>query len=166
MLVVALSKNKRISGNYIMSTALKVAEQIIRLAKNEDGLVNELTPLKLQKLLFYSQAWYAANNDTRLFEDDIMAYPLGPVVEEVLQEYKKYGATDLKQQVKEDITEDKSMTDDLRSVLKVYGNMSAYELVARTHKEEVWRKNYDASNKLIPFDEIRKAFKLKLATES
>lgn len=149
-----------------MKTASEVAEQIILLARNDKNLVNSLSPLKLQKLLFYAQAWYAANTGERLFEDDIFAWKHGPVVEEVYHEYKQYGSQNLAELITKDITEDTSLADTLKSVLNVYGNMSAYELVARTHKEEVWRKNYEASNKLMPFDEIRKAFKRKLELDS
>lgn len=148
-----------------MRTASDVAKQIILLAQTEKGLVNELSPLKLQKLLFYSQAWYAANKDERLFEDDILAWKHGPVIEDVYHEYKEYGSQDLKQ-IKVDAKRNASLAKDLRSVLEVYGNMSAYELVARTHKEEVWRKNYQALNKLMPFEEIKKTFKLQLAANS
>jgi len=145
-----------------MRTASEVAKQIILLAQKEEGLVNTLSPLKLQKLLFYSQAWYAANKDERLFDDDIVAWKHGPVIQDVYHEYKGYGSQDLKQ-VKVDVKRNASLAKDLKPILEVYGNMSAYELVARTHKEEVWRKNYQALNKLMPFEEIRKTFKLQLA---
>ena len=149
-----------------MRTALQVANQIIRIAKNGDGLVNTLSPLKMQKLLFYAQAWYAANTDNRLFKDDIYAWKHGPVVEDVYHELKEYGSQDLKVLITKLEAEDQEITDDLKTVLGVYGNMSAYELVARTHKEEVWRKNYESTNQLMPFEEIRKAFKLKLSLDS
>jgi len=148
-----------------MRTASEVAKQIILLAQTETGLVNNLSPLKLQKLLFYSQAWYAANKDERLFEDDIVAWKHGPVIEDVYHEYKEYGSQDLKQ-IKVGAKKNASLAKDLKPVLEVYGNMSAYELVARTHKEEVWRKNYQALNKLMPFEEIKRTFKLQLATSS
>lgn len=148
-----------------MRTASEVAKQIILLAQTESGLVNSLSPLKLQKLLFYSQAWYAANKDERLFEDDIVAWKHGPVVEDVYHEYKEYGSQDLKQ-VEVGVKKNTSLAKDLKPVLEVYGNMSAYELVARTHKEEVWRKNYQALNKLMPFEEIKRTFKLQLAASS
>lgn len=146
-----------------MRTASEVAKQIILMAQTEDGLIDSLSPLKLQKLLFYSQAWYAANKDERLFEDDIVAWKHGPVIEEVYHEYKEYGSQDLKQQAITMVKKNATLAKELRPVLEVYGNMSAYELVARTHKEEVWRKNYQALNKLMPFEQIKKAFKLQLA---
>lgn len=144
-----------------MKTAVEVAEQMILLAKQEEGLVDSISPLKLQKLLFFAQGWYAANNNERLFEDDIWAWKHGPVVEDVYHKYKEFGSQDLKQ-VELSVKKDKALAQALTPVLKVYGNMSAYELVSRTHKEEVWRKNYQAWNKLIPFEEIRLAFKRKL----
>ncbi|HUC89446.1 MAG TPA: type II toxin-antitoxin system antitoxin SocA domain-containing protein [Patescibacteria group bacterium] len=143
--------------------AIQISERIITLARGDEKIAPELSPLKIQKLLFYTQAWYAANKDDRLFEDDIYAWPLGPVVEDVYHHYKSYGAQDLAKEESLTITcNDDSFDEDIKSVLAVYGGMSAYELVARTHKEEVWRKYKGASNKLIPFEEIRSDFKLRL----
>ncbi len=142
--------------------AIDVSQRVLKLAGNDEALAPDLSPLKLQKLLFYIQGWYAANKEDRLFEDDIYAWQLGPVVEDVYYHYKEYGAQDLtKQGIVIDFADEEHDVDIL-AVLKVYGRMSAYELVARTHKEEVWRKNYESSNKLIPFEEIKTAFTLKL----
>lgn len=151
-----------------MYKATEVAHGLILLADSEKGLVNELPPLKLQKLLFYAQGWYAANRDARFFEEDLYAWPYGPVVPEVYEEFQNFGAQDLKKQKKQikapamDEVKAKDIAKNLKPVLRVYGNMSAYELVARTHEEEVWRKNFGSGNKLMPFDEIKRAFKLKL----
>lgn len=143
--------------------AIQISERVIALARSDEKLAPELSPLKIQKLLFYIQAWYAANKDNRLYEDDIYAWPLGPVVEDVYHHYKSYGAQDLAKEDGLKVTfTDESFDEDIKSVLAVYGGMSAYELVARTHKEAVWRKYKGASNKLIPFEEIRSDFKLRL----
>jgi uncharacterized phage-associated protein len=42
-----------------------------------------MTGLKLQKLLYYSQAWSLVWDDEPLFEERIEAWPGGPVVREV-----------------------------------------------------------------------------------
>lgn len=160
MRMLAIRSKTGINGGNM--DALQIAERVLKLSKEDAILAPELSPLKLQKLLFYIQAWYAANTDKRLFEDDIYAWQLGPVVQDVYHRYKQYGAQDLNN---EDISisfQDDQHDADIKSVLDVYGKMSAYELVARTHKEEVWRKNYESSNNLIPFEEIKVAFKRKL----
>ena len=52
---------------------------------------DSITHLKLQKLIYYSQAWSLALNGIALFEEDFEAWAHGPVIPEVYQEYKEYG---------------------------------------------------------------------------
>ena len=166
MLVLAIFIEARFNRGNVMFSALDISYKTIGLLKDDSALGSDLTPLKLQKLLFYMQGWYAANHKERLFSDDIYAWDLGPVVEDVYHYFKTFGSRDLlKQELPEHQIIDGDKTDveaDLKDVLKVYGHMSAYELVARTHEEIVWRKNFKASNKVIPFEEIRKAFESRL----
>ena len=52
---------------------------------------NDLTNLKLQKMLYYAQAEYMkANNGQVLFEDKIEAWKHGPVVPSVYNLFNKY----------------------------------------------------------------------------
>ncbi|MDR1166980.1 MAG: DUF4065 domain-containing protein [Deltaproteobacteria bacterium] len=44
---------------------------------------SELTPLKLQKELYFAQGWHLAYHDVPLFEDPIEAWKYGPVVSSV-----------------------------------------------------------------------------------
>jgi uncharacterized phage-associated protein len=145
-------------------SALDIADRIIRFAKDNKESVTELTPLKIQKLLFYAQGWYAANKNTRLFEDDIYAWPYGPVVIKVYKHFKDDGSNDLTEKEIDfsELSEDKNVEKFLEQLMDTYGKMSAYELVARTHREPVWEKNSETTNKLMPFEDIKRAFKLKL----
>jgi len=72
--------------------ALTIAKHILKICADHG---DNLTNLKLQKLLYYSQAWYLALNDETLFSDDIEAWVHGPVVSSVYQEYKKYRYHDI-----------------------------------------------------------------------
>src|SRR5688572_5274230 len=131
--------------------ATDVAYRLIQLAKANRQLVSDLSPLKLQKILFFAAGWYAANRDQRLFDEDFHAWRHGPVVPGVYEEFKKFGSIDL---LEEDLSgyavqPNAELDDDLKSVLEHYGRMSAYELVARTHNEWVWRKNYGGGNDLM-----------------
>ena len=47
--------------------------------------------LKLQKLVYYAQAWHLALRDVPLFEEDFEAWVHGPVIPALYQEYKKFG---------------------------------------------------------------------------
>lgn len=53
-----------------------------------------IDPMKLQKLLFYSQAWWLAlKSDTPLFREEIYAWPWGPVISNIYQEFRDFGSS-------------------------------------------------------------------------
>ena len=47
--------------------------------------------MKLQKLLYYSHAWWLAGTENALFSDDIEAWPWGPVVRNIYIQFNEYG---------------------------------------------------------------------------
>lgn len=76
-------------------SAFDIAQWFINRAKLDADLTcdetNLISQLKLQKLLYYAQACSLALNNERLFDDSILAWKLGPVVEKVYQKYKPCG---------------------------------------------------------------------------
>ena len=50
--------------------------------------VKECTTMKLQKLLYYCQAWYLVWNDKPLFSENIEAWANGPVIRELYNFHK------------------------------------------------------------------------------
>ena len=117
--------------------------------------LGECSNLKLQKLIYFSFEEYLVKTGKKLFPEKIIAYKLGPVIEEVYREYKIYGRKSIKS---EDILElvdetgkripksasytkfmasDKGieMATTIDSVLEKYGKNSAWVLVDRTHEE-------------------------------
>ena len=54
-----------------------------------DSDADYISNLKLQKLLYYAQGSFLAIKDIPLFDDNLLAWVHGPVVNEVYQEYKK-----------------------------------------------------------------------------
>ena len=69
-------------------TASKVANVFLKLAQEKN---EELTNLKLQKLVYYAQAWYLAIYEKPLFDDEIEAWIHGPAVPSIYKMYKKFG---------------------------------------------------------------------------
>ena len=55
-------------------------------AKNGQG--EPMTNLRLQQLLYLAQGWHLARYGKPLFEEEIKAWPCGPVVPEVYEAYK------------------------------------------------------------------------------
>ena len=123
----------------IENSALDVAKYILCIAQNNGDTI---TNLKLQKLLYYAQAWYLVNNDNqKLFEDSICAWQYGPVVQAVYDKYNTFGRLPI---VIEDCDLEKN--ENLEESVKIYLNefcetffrYSATELVTMTHQEKPW----------------------------
>lgn len=104
----------------------------------EDG--DLLTNLKLQKLLYYAQAWHLVNFQKPIFRDPLRAWALGPVVSSIYADLKKYGATPIpyKPSGSEDDPFAKSQLAFLRECYVVFSNFSASQLVSMSHNELPW----------------------------
>jgi uncharacterized phage-associated protein len=67
---------------------IAVANYFIDLAKNNN---KKLTPLKLQKLIYFSHAWCLKLFDQPLIDEAIEAWPYGPVIPSVYHTFKGFG---------------------------------------------------------------------------
>lgn len=119
----------------IIYTAQDVANWFLAKADYEAGDV--ITPLKLQKLLYYAQGWTLAILNKKLFEEDFQAWTHGPAIPSIYRKYKAYVAENIpKEECK--IVFDKEVEDVLEDVLLVYGEHSAKYLERMTHNERPW----------------------------
>jgi uncharacterized phage-associated protein len=114
----------------------------------------DLTNKKLQKLLYYSQAWNMVLRDKPLFKEDFQAWIHGPAIPEVYQTFKNCGSAVIDIDVnKEDY---KALTNDDKKILdeiwRVYGKYDASYLEILSHNEEPWQK---ARNGCMPYDASR-----------
>lgn len=112
-----------------------VADYLLHLAHNVGELI---TPLKLQKLVYYAQAWHLALHDgDPLVEDEFQAWVHGPVAPALYQRFRDYRWNPIDEEVaKPDLPE--AVIDHLDEVMEVYGGYSAWELERLTHAEEPW----------------------------
>ena len=76
-----------------ITTASKLADYYIWFA-NDVG--SYLSNHKLQKLLYYAQAWYLAFEDTPLFDEDFEAWVHGPTIPALLDLLQKKYVLSLK----------------------------------------------------------------------
>jgi uncharacterized phage-associated protein len=72
------------------TTAAAVANEFLDLQAIDPGYP-PIDPMKLQKLVFYAHAWYLGLKDTPLYEDDVFAWPWGPVVPSIYSEFRDFG---------------------------------------------------------------------------
>lgn len=97
-----------------------------------------MTAMKLQKLLYYSQAWSLVWDEAPLFKEPIEAWANGPVVRDVYDVHKgsfSVGSWPLGDESR--LSDDQRETID--SVLKFYGDRSAQYLSDLTHEEDPWK---------------------------
>lgn len=105
-----------------------------------------ITAMKLQKLVYYCQAWSLVWDEKPLFKSKIEAWANGPVAPALYDMHR--GAFELS---KWPIGESKNLTQDekdtIDSVLKYYGGKSSQWLSDLTHQELPWK---DARSGLMP----------------
>ncbi|NJL65514.1 MAG: SocA family protein [Methylacidiphilales bacterium] len=116
-----------------MLSCFDVANYFIRLA-NETG--SFLSNLKLQKLVYYAQAWYLAIHDNPLFDEDFQAWIHGPVIPTLYQKYKSFGWQPILEDANPELPQE--IQDFLKEVAEEYFACDAYELEQMTHAETPW----------------------------
>lgn len=119
--------------------------------------------LKLQKLLYYSQAVHLIRFNEPLFSDTIEAWRYGPVVRDVYNHYKKYGFDQIPNSSDENESPNlcQEQLESVDLVLGYYGEMSAIRLVHETHNEKPWKEAYNPlhENQEISIDAIKDFYK-------
>lgn len=106
----------------------------------------EMSPKKIQKLVYYAYSWYLTikNEPTqeirnRLFDEKIEAWVHGPVVPILYKKYKIHGYNDIPAPESEiSFDFDEETEDILDQVYKIYGKYNGNELESITHQEEPW----------------------------
>ncbi len=97
-----------------------------------------MTTWKLQKLVYYCQAWSLVWDDDVLFAEEVEAWANGPVVRELYNAHRgTYRISCLRKGRPETLTETQRETVD--AVLKFYGDKSPQWLSDLTHMEEPWK---------------------------
>jgi uncharacterized phage-associated protein len=144
-----------------MMTINQAADYIIlRLDEGGEALNN----LKLQKLLYYVQAWHLAFYQTNLFPERFQAWIHGPVSRVVYNRFSAYKSL-YSEMTYSDIapgfdpdTIDKKVRLHIDSVLEAYAPFSGSELEDMTHNEEPWivaRQGYKPSDRCeVEIDEL------------
>lgn len=117
---------------------------IAKILINESiSIKHPISNLKLQKLLYYVQAAFLVETYTPAFQEPINAWRYGPVVEDVYFKYRIYADADIKKL--EEIPKGTMMRQDdferIKKVVHSYQNYNGYDLIAKTHNEDPWRRN-------------------------
>jgi uncharacterized phage-associated protein len=112
-----------------MASAHDVAAYILRK-------LGPMTAMKLQKLVYYCQAWSLVWDDKPLFQEEVQAWANGPVVRELYDRHKgQYNVLSWDGDPSL-LTRDERETID--GVLAFYGDKTSHWLSDLTHREPPW----------------------------
>jgi len=101
---------------------------------------SSLTPLKLQKLSYYAQAWSLVLLGRPLFCEEFEAWAHGPVNRNLYVQYADYGWNNI-EPIERDSWTDLFTADELdvlNEIWEIYGDFDAKYLEKLTHDEEPW----------------------------
>ncbi len=135
----------------------QVAEWFLRYAE----IVNcdDLSNLKLQKLLYYAQSAHLAEFDGEpLFDEPILAWAHGPVVESIWRKYTQYANQPIPADKDIDLSNIFTPEDtrELEEVFEFFGQYSPWSLRNRTHTETPWKNT--KRNQVIDLELMRDYF--------
>jgi uncharacterized phage-associated protein len=119
-----------------MTTAIDIANWFLASIDREVG--DPITPLKLQKLVYYAQAWALALLERPLFEEDLEAWTHGPVVPSLFEQFKDNGLEALPYPDEVPLF-DSEVEILLEEILDVYGHLPVRQLEKLIQNEAPWK---------------------------
>ncbi|WP_010233417.1 type II toxin-antitoxin system antitoxin SocA domain-containing protein [Clostridium arbusti] len=161
---IAYKKCKKALNQYLDETSIDncgdtVLENTVSYFLSKDY---EVTPLALQKLLYYAQGFYYALRGDYLFREDCEAWVHGPVYTEIYSRYKSFGYDPIKNECIYNLSEEKVSL--LDGILKAFGCYNGKILEKFTHSEMPWnkarvgKKDDEPSNEIISKKAIAEYF--------
>lgn len=136
------------------------------LSKVDVAKGDSMTPLKLQKLVYYAQAWHYTLFNQPLFDEKVEAWAHGPVVRSVWNAFKSYSTrnypiaiSQIKLNVPQNIPGQTERL--LNDIIRIYGEHTGSYLESLTHQEKPWidaRKgipSYSKSNSEITLSSMK-----------
>lgn len=146
-----------------------IANYFLYLA-HRDGV--RITPMKLQKLVYFAHGHYLAITGKPLIRDEIEAWQYGPVIPNLYHSIKRFGSDHItdKSIIQDDhfieqIPKDLTIKKFLNKIWDIYGNLSAVQLSKMTHeKGGPWERTWSefSRNVDIPDDLIYDFFKSRM----
>ena len=152
-----------------MENLFAVSEKMLRVIAYVFEKLEEVTPLMLQKLLYFIQGVYSALYGKPIFKEDCRAWVHGPVYPEVYELFRdfKYNPIDdarfaLLEGETDALTEEEKKVIDL--VANTFGMYGGKVLERITHNEDPWKEARNGyadsipSSELIPKDRIMRYY--------
>lgn len=120
-------------------SAMQIANAFVE--KAQEGRLSDLTPMKLQKLMFYAQSWYLKRHRQRLIDDNFVRWPYGPVIPSIYYEFANFGARNIEQPATNPfgiIAANLTAVDNafIDEVIETYGQYDGWKLSVMTHQPQ------------------------------
>lgn len=143
-----------------MLNSIDVANFFIDLAKSDP--YNDMTNIRVNKMLFFAQGWSLVRRGMPLFEEELCAWPYGPVAPSVYRAFQPCGNQKIVD-FSGEFTPEKFESDEIELLLDVsreYDKYSTTKLVNMTHeKGSPWHQVYkEHESKIISKSSIREYF--------
>lgn len=119
------------------TTANTVADFMIRFCHEHGDLI---TNLHLQKLVYYTQAWYLAWHEKPLFDEDFQAGISGPLQPELYEKFKHHKWEPISEHP-EKVELPPEIEKHLLEVMEVYGKYNYFDLGSMVCDEDPWRRS-------------------------
>lgn len=142
-----MSKDQK-NANFLYS-AEEIADFFVYLSSKEmvdENTPEGISPLKIQKLLYFAQAASLSLFKKRVFSEEIQAWKYGPVVPTVYHKYKNFNNNLITSPEGIYISIDTDTAQLLKGIWDLFGKYSASELVQITHNHAPWKNVYEEGN--------------------
>lgn len=138
-----------------MVDVLDVAKYMVYLSYRDN--VNDLTPLRVQKLLYLAQGWSYVWDNKPLFDDSFEAWQYGPVNVYVYNYFRKYNRRPIPYDEGILSLDDTDAEDTINAVWREYSRYGIFRLVELTHSQDPWKNAYN-SGSCIQNEDIKEYF--------
>jgi len=120
-----------------------------------------LTHAKIQQILYFSQGWYLAKFNKTLFEDDIVASNVGPVIYDVDWNLRIYQNQNLifHEFESAEIDIEDSIKIFLDEMWDLYKDIDVVTLIQNTYTHRIWSESFRAIDHTITKNSIKNFFK-------
>lgn len=125
--------------------------------QRDDGVDENITQMKLHKLMYYAQGVFLALYGQRLFDEELLAWRHGPVVYSIHKRFR--GRKEIDDEITDEQLSSFESVDDsnsrmvLEAVYEQFGGYSAGQLRNMTHKEKPWIEAYGDGCNTSPLDD-------------
>lgn len=120
-----------------------------------------ITPMKLQKLIYFAYRGYLQKTGHKAFNDAIQTWKYGPVVQSVYDEFKSFGAEPITRfardaQDKVYVVSDNALKESIEQVWNRYKCFSGIDLSKMTHQDgTAWSKAFMSHRPYLDDEDIK-----------